>query len=65
MLKQKQSRFCGLSPITVYKENNLYKYYYGESADKAEIEEMLKDVKRKIPDAFIVTSTKELRFGQN
>ncbi len=65
LLKQSNPRFCGLSPITVYKENNLYKYYYGESADKAEIEEMLKDVKRKIPDAFIVTSTKSLGSAKN
>lgn len=58
LLKQNNPRFCGLAPITTYKENNLYKYYYGESQDKREIEEMLKDVKKKIPDAFIVSSMK-------
>ena len=60
LLKQNNPRFCGLKPISTYKENNLYKYFYGESSDKSEIEEMLKDVKKKIPDAFIVSSTKSL-----
>lgn len=54
LLKQDNSRFCGLSPISTYKENNLYKYYYGESTDRAELEPVLADVKKKIPDAFIV-----------
>ncbi len=58
LLKQNNPRFCGLSPITTYKENNLYKYYFGESSDRNEISEMLKDVKKKIPDAFIISSIK-------
>lgn len=57
-LKQNNERFCGLAPISTYKENNLYKYYYGESSDKKEIETMLSDVRKKIPDAFIVSVTK-------
>lgn len=61
LLSQDNSRFCGLSPITAYKENNLYKYYYGESTDKSEMELMLRDVKEVIPDAFIVSSTKSVR----
>lgn len=60
LLNQNNSRFCGLSPISTYKENDLYKYYYGESTDKAELEALLTDVKKKIPDAFIVTSTKSI-----
>lgn len=58
LLNQNNSRFCGLTPISTYKENNLYKYYYGESTDKAELEQVLADVKKKIPDAFIVSSQK-------
>lgn len=61
LLSQGNSRFCGLSPISAYKENNLYKYYYGESTDLQEVEMMLADVKKKIPDAFIVTSTKSIQ----
>lgn len=58
LLKQNNPRFHGLAPITAYKENNLYKYYYGESTSKSEIEKILKDVQKKIPDACIVTSKK-------
>lgn len=61
LISQKSSRFCGLSPITTYKENNQYKYYYGESTDLEELESVLADVKKKIPDAFIVSSTKSVQ----
>lgn len=65
LLKQNNPRFCGLAPISTYKENNLYKYFYGESTEQAEIEEMLKEVKKKIPDAFIVSSKKSLGSAKN
>ena len=61
LLSLSNSRFCGLSPITTFKENNLYKYYYGESTDKGELEQVLLDIRKKIPDAFIVTSTKSVQ----
>ena len=61
LLNQSNARFCGLSPISTYKENNLYKYYYGESTDRRELETVLADVKKKIPDAFIVSSTKSVQ----
>ena len=60
-LKPNNPRFCGLKPISTYRENNLYKYFYGESSDKEEIEELLKAVQKKIPDAFIVATTKSKR----
>lgn len=60
LLRQNNARFCGLKPISTYKENNLYKYYYGESTEKSEIETMLKEVQEKIPDAFIVTAVKSM-----
>ncbi|MDE5875005.1 MAG: SPOR domain-containing protein, partial [Muribaculaceae bacterium] len=50
--------FRGLSPISTFKENNLYKYYYGESSDRSEMETLLKEVRKKIPDAFVVESKK-------
>ncbi len=65
MLKQNNPRFCGLTPISTYKENNLYKYYYGESSDKDEIEGMLREVRKKIPDAFVVSSMKSVNAAKN
>lgn len=58
LLKQNNPRFCGLTPISTYKENDMYKYYYGESANREEMEVLLEDVRKRIPDAFIVSTTK-------
>ena len=58
-LKQNNPRFCGFGPISAFRENNLYKYTYGESQDKGDIEKLLKEVKKKIPDAFIISIEKE------
>lgn len=60
-LKQNNPGFCGLSPISAFMENNMYKYTYGESTDKGEIENLLKEVKKKIPDAFIISIEKEMQ----
>ena len=60
LLKQNNPRFLGLSPISTYKENDIYKYYYGESTEKEEIEKLLIEVRKKIPDAFIVSTTKSV-----
>ncbi len=57
-LMENNPQFCGLKPIKAFKENNLYKYTYGESENRREIENMLLDVKSKIPDAFIIISKK-------
>lgn len=65
LLSQGNSRFCGLSPITAYKENNLYKYYYGESTNREDVEDLLLDVRKKIPDAFIVASKKVYSQNKN
>lgn len=58
LLKQNNPEFHGLSPIKSFKENNLYKYTYGESESKQEMETLLKQVKKVIPDAFIIKSMK-------
>lgn len=58
LLKQNNPRFCGLSPVKSFRENNLYKYTYGESESRQEMESLLKKVKEKIPDAFIITYRK-------
>ncbi len=65
LLKQNNPRFQGLRPITTYKENDLYKYYYGETTSEAEINNMLLEVKAKIPDAFVVTSKKMMTTSKN
>lgn len=53
-LKENNQRFLGLKPISMFKEHNLYKYTFGESTDRTEIESLLKEVKVKFPDAFII-----------
>lgn len=60
-LKENSARFCGLSPIGMFREGNLYKYTYGESQSKSEIEKLLKEVRKLIPDAFLIqrVSTKK------
>ena len=65
LLKQNNPRFCGLSPISTFRENGLYKYYYGESEDQGEIDKMLRKVKEKIPDAFVVSSFKSVNSAKN
>lgn len=53
-LKTNDPEFCGLTPVKSFKDNNLYKYTYGESEERAEIDRMLKVVKEKIPEAFVI-----------
>lgn len=57
-LKDNAACFCGLGPISTFRENNLYKYTYGESENKNEIEALLKEVKPLIPEAFVIKVTK-------
>ena len=57
-LKQNNPRFCGLTPISSFRENNLYKYTYGETSSKPDAERLLKKVREVIPDAFIIEITK-------
>lgn len=53
-LKNNDPEFCGLTPVKWFKENNLYKYTYSETENRQEIEKTLKDVRKKIPGAFII-----------
>lgn len=46
--------FCGLTPSGMFVENGKYKYTYGRSENRREIEKKLLEVKSVIPDAFIV-----------
>lgn len=55
-LKTNNPRFCGLSPISCTKCDKIYKYTYGETTDREEIYKMLNMVRKKIPDAFVVSA---------
>ncbi len=44
----------GLSPVGFYKENNLYKYTYGDTADYKEAIQNKNKIKKQFKDAFIV-----------
>jgi len=46
--------FCGLVPSGMFKENGYYKYTYGASENRREMEQKLLEVKTLIPDAIIV-----------
>lgn len=58
LLKQNNPEFCGFSPVSSFKENSLYKYTYGESENRQDMERLLKTVREKIPDAFIIATQK-------
>lgn len=48
------SAFKGLSPVDFYTDGSTYKYTYGSTEKQSEIEQTLKEVRRKFKDAFIV-----------
>lgn len=57
-LKANDPRFGGLKPVRAFRENNMYVYTYGESKERGEIDNMLKEVKKIVPDAFVIQSKK-------
>lgn len=46
--------FKGLTPVGTFRENNMFKYTYGESADKAEMDQLLVDILPLFPDASVI-----------
>lgn len=46
--------FCGIVPSGMFKENGEYKYTYGRTESRSEIERQLLEVKTVIPQAFIL-----------
>ncbi len=48
------SALKGLSPVEVYREGNTYKYTYGSTTSREEINRSLREVRKKFKDAFIV-----------
>lgn len=54
LLKKADKQFKGLSPVDYYKENGMYKYTYGASADYNKILRIKKNVNPKFKDSFII-----------
>ena len=54
LLKEGSSEFKGLSPVSYYKEGNLYKYTYGSSPTSKGLNTDLKKVSELFPGAFPV-----------
>lgn len=55
VLSSKSKLFKGLSPVSYYKENGIYKYTYGESTDYNRILRLKRNkVDSKFKDAFII-----------
>lgn len=48
------ARFSGLVPTGMFVENGLYKYTFGRSESRSEIEQLLLDVRSTLPEAVIV-----------
>ena len=52
---EKNSCFKGLSPVSYYRENGLYKYTYGETTDRKKLLQELPRVRKLFKDAFIIS----------
>lgn len=57
--------FKGLTPVKYFREGNLYKYTFGESESRPEIDRLLRTVRAKIPDAFVIITTKDSSVKPN
>lgn len=71
-LNTNDPKFSGLKDVKKYFENNIWKYTAGNTATYEEISPILKEVKAKFPDAFIIAfkndkkiSVSEARKWQN
>lgn len=53
-LKANDEAFKGLAPVSMFKENNIYKYTYGESADRREMELLELEIFDLFPDARVI-----------
>ena len=47
-------QFKGLSSVEHYVEDGIYKYVYGNADSMSDASQMLRDVRKKFPDAFII-----------
>jgi len=53
-VKIKPQKFKGLEGVTMYKDGDAYKYFYGNETDYSKVAELQKQVREKFPDAFAV-----------
>lgn len=53
-LSSNDAAFCGLKPSGVFKENGQFKYTYGSSTNRRDIEQQLLNIKSVLPDAIII-----------
>lgn len=54
--------FKGLSPVWSYKDGKLWKYTYGEASTLQEANKILRKVRDKFPDAFVITTQGDRRL---
>lgn len=53
-LKANDEAFKGLSPVATFRENNQFKYTYGESSERKEMEGLLKEISALFPEARVI-----------
>lgn len=53
-LKANDESFQGLTPVYSFRENNQYKYTYGESENRQEMESLLLKISSNFPDARVI-----------
>lgn len=53
-VKIKPQKFKGLEGVTMYKDGNAYKYFYGNETDYDKVAALQKEAREKFPDAFAV-----------
>jgi len=53
-IKIKPQKFKGLEGVTMYKDGNTYKYFYGNETDYSKVANLQKQAREKYPDAFAV-----------
>lgn len=52
------SQFMGLTPLSSFKENNKYKYVYGDFSSRSDAEKELKKIKGNFPKAAVIQQYK-------
>lgn len=53
-LSANDDAFRGLTPVATFRENNKFKYTYGESADRADMDALLKEISSLFPEARVI-----------
>ncbi|MDE6321967.1 MAG: N-acetylmuramoyl-L-alanine amidase [Muribaculaceae bacterium] len=61
-LDQSSKFFKGLSPIWSYKDGKIWKFTYGEASTMAEANKILRQIRNKFPDAFVITTQGDHRI---